>query len=119
MKIDCALLLSSYDGGIDLWEGFFKSIAYQWKEFDLPVIINTESLNYSYQGFDITVLNQIDTTKKIPWSKRLMDVLSRIDTEFILFFLEDFWLDRPVRDIEFRKTLQYMRDNPEDRKSVV
>jgi hypothetical protein len=113
MKNDCALLLSSYDGGIDLWEGFFKSISYQWKEFDLPVIINTESLTYSYQGFDITVLNQIDTKKKIPWSKRLMDVLSRIDTEFILFFLEDFWLDRPVRDIEFRKTLQYMRDNPD------
>ena len=113
MSNDCTLLLSSYDGGIDLWEGFFKSIKYQWKEFDLPIVINTESADYSFPELDIKIIKQYDTKKKLPWSKRLMDALERIDSEFILLFLEDFWLDKPVKDAEFRKTIQYMKDNPD------
>jgi len=50
---NCTMLVSSYDGGEDLWDGFFTSVKHQWKNFDMPIVLNTESKTYSYEGFDI------------------------------------------------------------------
>ena len=107
---DCTLLLSSYDGGEDLWDGFFTALKKQWPEMDLPIVINTESKQYCFKGYDIKCLG-VCGKKSIPWAKRLKDVLRRIDTEYILLFLEDYWLDKPVDDSYFRESLKWLRDN--------
>ena len=109
---DCSFLLSTYDGGEDLWEGFFKALSVQWPEMDMKVFINTETKDYQYPGFDIEVCNQT-TKEEQPWATRLINTLKRIDTEFVLFFLEDFWLADRVDDAFFKKTLQWMKDYPE------
>ncbi len=110
---DCTLLVNSYDGGEDLWEGFFKAWSVQWSGFDMPVVLNTESKNYSYPGFNIKTFKLYQGKKNVPWAKRLIETLKRIDTEYILFFLDDFWLDAPV-DVEFfEKTVEWLRKNPD------
>ncbi len=110
---DCTLLVNSYDGGEDLWEGFFKAWSVQWAGFDMPVVLNTESKNYSYPGFNIKTFKLYQGKKNVPWAKRLIETLKRIDTDYILFFLDDFWLDAPV-DVEFfEKTLEWLRKNPD------
>ena len=114
MKQDCTLLLSTYDGGADIWEGFFPCLAAQWPELDLPIVMNTESKSYAFPGMEIRTLGLYpDGGKRVPWAKRLREHLKRIDTEFILLFLEDFWLEGPVDDAFFRQCLQWMRENPD------
>lgn len=114
MTKDCTLLVSSYDGGEDLWEGFFTGLTRQWPELDLPIVLNTESKSYSFPGLDIRTLGLYpDGGKDIPWGKRLQETLKRIDSEFVLFFLEDFWLEGPVDDAFFRRCLRWMRENPD------
>ena len=112
MKNDCTLLLSTYDNGEDCWEGFFKALADCWPAMNMPIVINTEHKQYSFPGYELKTINQ-KSTDTIPWSKRLLDVLKQIDTEYVLLFLEDFWLDAPVDDEFFQKNLQWMRDNPD------
>jgi len=109
---NCSFLLSTYDGGEDLWEGFFKALTVQWPEMDMKVYINTEFKNFQYPGLDIQVCNQT-TKEEQPWATRLINALKCIDTEFVLFFLEDFWLAERVDDEFFKKTLKWMQENPD------
>lgn len=109
----CTLLLNSYDGGEDLWEGFFTALKDQWPQMNLPVVLNTESKSYSFPGYDIKTFNLFPPHKHVAWGKRMIETLKRIDTEYILFFLDDFWLDQPV-DTEFvQKSFLWMEANPD------
>lgn len=108
---DCTMLLSSYDGGEDLWDGFFTCFFAEWQDFNMPIVLNTESKNYSFQGKEIKTFNLYKPGEKVPWSKRLIEHLKRIDTEFIFFILDDFWLDAPVDVEHFEKCLSWMREN--------
>lgn len=112
MNKDCTFLLSTYDGGEDLWEGFFKALSVQWPEMDMKIVLNTETKQYSYPGFKIESF-QPSLNKEQTWGERLIDTLKHIDTEYVLLFLEDFWLDKRVDDAFFKKTLQWMKDNPD------
>lgn len=113
-KNDCTLIVNSYDGGEDLWEGFFTCLKYQWPGFSMPIVLNTESKKYHYDGFSITSFGLYpDGGRKIPWSKRFIETLKRVDTEYVLVLLEDFWLETPVDTEHFEKTLNWMRNNPE------
>ena len=108
----CTFLLSTYDGGEDLWEGFFKALSIQWPEMDMPIVMNTETKQYSYPNYRIISSNLKGKTN-IPWGARLLHTLRQIPTEYILLFLEDFWLRERVEDAFFRKTIEWMDDNPD------
>ncbi len=108
---DCTMLVSSYDGGEDLWEGFFTCLFAQWQGFDMPIVLNTESKSYSFKDKQIRTFNLYKNGEKVSWSKRLIEHLKRIETEFILFTLDDFWLDAPVDTEHFEKCLNWMREN--------
>lgn len=112
MNTDCTFFLSTYDGGEDLWEGFFKALSVQWPEMDMPIVMNTETKSYSYPGYDIKTFKP-SVNKKQTWSERLISVLNHVETEFVLLFLEDFWLAQKVDDEFFRKTLCWMKENPD------
>lgn len=112
MNKDCTFFLSTYDGGEDLWEGFFKALSVQWPEMDMPIVMNTETKTYSFPGYEIKTF-QPSLLKKQAWAERLIATLNHVETDYVLLFLEDFWLDRPVDDAFFRKTLQWMKENPD------
>lgn len=111
MNKDCTLFLSTYDNGEDLWEGFFKALKYQWPEMDMKIVMNTEKKTYSFIDYDIKVVNSIKND--MTWSERLINALKQVETEYVLFFLEDFWLAEKVDDAFFRKTLEWMKENPD------
>lgn len=112
MNKDCTFLLSSYDGGEDLWPGFFTALKAQWPEMDMPIVLNTETKDYGFPGYNILTFHPSEN-KQQTWAERLVSVLMQIKTEYVLLFLEDFWLDEPVDDTFFRKTLEWMKSNPD------
>lgn len=112
MKNDCTFLLSTYDGGEDLWEGFFKALSIQWPEMNMDIVLNTETKTYSYPGYNI-ISFQPSLNKKQTWAERIISTLNHIDTEFVLLFLEDFWLDTKVDNEFFIQTIRWMKDCPD------
>lgn len=104
----CILLVNSYDGGEDLWEGFFTSLVRWWPGFDMPVLLNTQSKSFSYSGLAIKTLNLYKSGSKIAWSGRLMETLKQINEEYVLFFVDDDWLTGPVDTERFEQSVRFM-----------
>lgn len=89
-----SVVVSSCDNYSDLWMPFFSLIKKYWPAFDYPVYICTESKTFSYEGFDIHCPLNVPQTNT--WSQNLIDLLNHIDSEYIIFMLDDFWLKSPV-----------------------
>lgn len=108
---DCTLLLCSCDAYEDTWSPFFTLLHCQWPQLTLPVVINTEHKACSFPGLNVCAVNQRGPVA-MPWSLRLIECLERIDTEYVLLMLDDFFLCQPVDDSRFYQCLDWMRQNP-------
>lgn len=108
---DCTLLVNSCDSYSDCWNGFFKLLKIQWPDFDMNIVLNTESKEYSFEDLKIQTF-QIYTDKKVTWGQRMIETLVRIKTKYIIFTLEDFYIESPVNVTELSKCYTYMEENP-------
>jgi len=104
---DCTILVNSCDLYEDAWEPFFKLFKIQWPDCPYSFILNTESKNYKSDFWDITIFKSGD----IPWSDRVLNALETIESEFVVFFLEDFFLMSPVNVDVFHSALSLIREN--------
>lgn len=86
----CAVMVSSCDAYSDLWEPFFALFWKHWPDCPFPVYLGANQ--QSYQHPRVRTLNIVDES----WSKSLKRFLQQIETEYVLFLMEDFFLDRRV-----------------------
>ena len=107
---DCTMVVSSCDKYDDTWEALFKSIKKYWANFDMPIVLNTESKKFNMEGLDIKCYS-LFKNKNVPWGKRLKEHLKRIDTEFIFFMLDDFFLVEPVDTKVIEDCLKWMKED--------
>lgn len=111
----CSLLVTSCDSYEDSWEPFFKLFSIMWPDCEYPIYLNTESKKFECDYLNITLLHPNALTDKkgkpISWSNRLRQAIEKIDSKYILFFLEDFFLMSPVRSDMVSKALGYMEEN--------
>ena len=106
---DCTILVNSCDLYEDAWAPFFKLFKIQWPDCPYSFVLNTEFKSFETNCFDVTIFNSGD----IPWSDRVLSALETIESEYILFFLEDFFLMSPVKIDVFNSALSYIRENKE------
>ena len=106
---DCAIVVSTCDNYSDIWEPFYKLFNKFWPDNPFPVYVNTETLDCIYEGIDITTLKS--NTTEISWTKRLKETLERIDSEFVILFLDDFFLFDYVDTTRVEVCLNYMRED--------
>ena len=92
---DITILVNSCDAYSDLWLPFFTLLKKYWPGEIPPIILNTETKNFSFPGLDIqkAVLTETDCEA---WGKRFKASLKQIPTKYVLIFLEDFWLEKTV-----------------------
>ncbi len=93
-----AVLVSSCDAYKDVWSPFFKLMDKYWADLPYNVYLNTERERYddSQNSFKVTSLN-LKTKKNVPWGKRMIDVLNRIEEEYVFVLIEDFFLRENVQ----------------------
>ena len=109
IKNKCTMLVNSCDSYSDVWVPFFTILKEQWKDIDIPIVLNTESKTFNMEGLSIKTINVLgNMDKKIEWGERLIDVLNRIDTEYILFMLDDYLLDAPVQKKIIENCVRWM-----------
>lgn len=102
------ILVNSCDKYEDAWYPFFYLLRNHWPACNCDIVLNTETKQYYDDFFNIKTIN---TGAELSWTARLRYVLNKIDTEFVLFFLEDFFLITDVRQEAFDKALELISNN--------
>lgn len=114
MKNKCIVLVNSCDAYSDTWYPFFKLLKKYWPNREFPVFLNTESKKYEYEDMNINVINlpaKLKAKKYITWGKRMIETLKRIDSEYVIFMLDDFFLTDYVNDTMVNQVLNWMDTN--------
>lgn len=106
-KANCTIIVNSCDTYEDTWYPFFKLLSVNWENCSLPIVLNTDSKSFSYYGLDIKTFN-LYKRENVDWSTRLIETLKRIDTEFILFLLDDFFIKDYVQNDKVSKILDLL-----------
>ena len=86
----CAVLVMSCDAYRDLWHPFFHLFWRYWADCPWPVYLGTNHLQFSDERVITLAAGEHE------WSSRLKFCLNRIEADFVLLLLEDYFFDRPV-----------------------
>ena len=108
---DITLVVSSCDKYSDIWDPFFTLLKRYWDP-QMPVVLVTESKDYTFEGMDIRTLDLYPAGSRPPWSELQMKALEKIDTDFVLFMLDDFFLEAAVKEERVRECLEWMKQDP-------
>jgi len=104
---DLTVLVNSCDKYSDAWEPFFKLMHDYWTECDYDIVLVTENKDYSCKYFNVKTIK----CGQKPWGKRLKMALNSIDTKYVLYFLEDFFLLEKVNHDSFLEALNTIRND--------
>ena len=103
-RTDCAVLVMSSEKYRDLWPPFFTLFWQYWPDCPFPVYLGTTAGTYDHPK--VTTLHTGDDV----WSKCFRRALERVDTEYVLLFLEDFFVSEPISTIEIVRHLHVLQE---------
>ena len=109
MEQKITILVNSCDKYEDAWHPFFECLWLFAGELPYPIVLNTETKSFSSPHYDILTVNSPDSKT---WSSRLLNVLEYIDTEFIFFLLDDYFLKDTFDRERFESVIDYMNIHP-------
>jgi hypothetical protein len=108
-----SVLVNSSDGFEDCWAPFFKLFTLQWPHFTEPVLLNTETKDWSYPGVAVTCTKvQPPGSRKLTWSECLIAALDQVKTSLVLYLQEDYFLSAPVDVPVVEALARQMADDP-------
>ena len=108
------VLVNSCDAFEDCWLPFFKLFSKYWPECDARVLLNTESNDWAcdFMRVECTQIQGGDSGR-LPWSECFIRALDQVRTPLVLYFQEDYFIDRPVRADLIDRAVAYMIARPE------
>ena len=109
MKKNLSILVNSCDLYESAWNPFFQLFAIQWPDCPYDIYLNTEHKEYTC---DFLPVKTVCTGNDAPWTVRIKRALAEIDSEYILFFLEDFFLLEKVDQALFGHIVDSMDEHP-------
>lgn len=112
MNKSCTIVVSSCDSYEDAWCPFFTLFKKQWPLCPFPIVLNTESKEYQFEGLDISIKKLYKSNESIGWSHRLKKVLSEIDSEYVIMLLDDFFLEDLVNEAVINQCIEWMCADP-------
>lgn len=105
---DITLVVSSCDKYEDAWYPYFELLKKYWPEHPEKIALITETKQYSTEGLNIKTYNYPES---YTWSERLYRTLEAIDTRYIIFSLEDFFLLNYVKQEKIDKCIEWMEED--------
>ena len=94
MNKKISLIYSTCDRYECLWDGFFRLWDKYWPSFDAQVVLNTETKSFSYGNYNI--IRPTFKKNDLTWSERLYGALNIVETPYVLFTLDDFYIKSPI-----------------------
>lgn len=107
---DLTILVNSSDGFEDCWGPFFELFARFWPGCQAPIVLNTETRAYTHPGLTIHSSQvALGAARRLTWSECLMRCLDALDTPFVLYLQEDYFLEAPVQQAWLEACLDELR----------
>ena len=94
IKDNVTILVNSCDNYDDLWLPFFTLLKKYWVPLNVRLILNTETKTFSIDGMSIETIHPEHPSD--PYGKRMLNVLSKIRTPYVIPLLDDFFLRKNV-----------------------
>lgn len=107
-----SFLINSCDKYEDAWHPFFECLWHFAGELPYPIFLNTETKQFQSSHYNITCVNTRLGLRSPTWSERLLNVLNKVNTEFVFFLLEDYFLKDEFDRNRFEKVVSYMKEHP-------
>jgi len=112
---DLTILVNTSDSFEDCWAPFFKLFKTFWPDCRYALVLNTEHKDYEVPGLPLRCSRvAAGENRRLTWSECLMRCLDQIETPYVLYLQEDYFLDGPVRLELFEQLLQVMRAGQAD-----
>ena len=110
MSDRCKILVFSCDKYEDAWYPLFFLMNKYWDDCPYDIILNTESksYNHNFENLKITTYNLYKPYEKVPYGKRTLDHLKRMDCEYVLITMDDFFIRSKVNTLELEKIMGWM-----------
>jgi len=98
-----AVLVISFDNYRDVWRPFFDLFTRFWPDCPYRLYLGTNKEDFNYPG--VTV---IKSGADISWADNVRNYLSQIEEDYVLTFLDDYFLSQPVQSeaIAIKKALE-------------
>jgi hypothetical protein len=108
------VFVNTSDGFEDCWNPFFKLFSKYWKGGYPPILLNTEHKEFNYSGL---VINSSQVNKnvdrRLTWSECFISALNQVETPLVLYFQEDYFIEKEVKAEVVNDFAQLMIANPE------
>jgi hypothetical protein len=115
MKHDFTIVVCTCDAYEDAWMPLFTLFQKYWDGMDYKIVLNTETKAYSHHGLDVyspMIYKHVNAYENISWSKRLKDILlHHVNTEIVLIYLDDFYLQSPVNIDKLAQCVNLMKED--------
>lgn len=99
---DLTVLVNSSDGFSDCWQPFFLLWTRYASRLSSPIVLNTERLVYTHHpNLNIKssrVALDLAPDVRLPWSDCLESALRQINTTYVLYLQEDYFLESNVKE---------------------
>lgn len=101
-----AIFIDSFDGYSDIWPSFFEIFNKYWSNCQMPIYLVTNEKEFDYKN-----LVNIKTGKEKDWFYRTIKALEEINEEYIIFFLEDYFVSKDINEKYIIEIIDYMKEN--------
>lgn len=105
-----SILVSSYDGFSDCWEPFIHGYKKYWPNSKYKNYLITNELNSP----DEHILKTIKVGEDLGWASNMLKALDVIDSKYIIYLQEDYWLNNYVNQKHLSSILEKMDENSWD-----
>jgi hypothetical protein len=100
-----SILVVSCDKYSDLWQPFFGIFWKRWQDCPYPVYLGSNHKTYPDDRVTTITIGQ-----DISWTTGLSQMLDRLNAEYVILFLEDFLIQRPVETKAIERLVQIVKE---------
>lgn len=112
---DLTILVNTSDGFEDCWAPFFELFARYWPDCPYPIVLNTETKTPRFDALPVRCTQvALGQARRLTWSECLARCLDGIDTPFVLYLQEDYFLEAPVQQALIETFLDELRGDRAD-----
>ncbi len=98
-----SVVVGTCDNYEDLWEPFFWLFHKYWEDCPYKIYIGTEKKECKNKG-----VYTLHSDPFVSWTRRMESILNQIDDEYIVFLLEDFFLNSKIDQNRIDQMINYM-----------
>lgn len=108
----CTILVNSCDAYADVWPLFCAAFQEHWANCPYPLLINTESIEFSDPNINARTHVIHNSAQRSPWGRRLLSTLEDLTTEYVIMLFDDFVLEDRVDEECISTCINRMNADP-------